>query len=562
VIEDTRIDSRYFAIRITKLKFKLDGKVVNYNCEAVVMSESVANGQINGTVKVSTTLSGETVSDVLAGTKDSFVSVLNSLGETNKDNNQVVTPTKYSIKFLDGGKISEQKLINEKSFDEKMGATTGLTSSEKSTIAKQISATQYDSSEKQIHVTSGSHILSIIDSVIVKSEYVSAALNKIMNASEESKSSGKVARRTLEWYSVNPVVTIAGTDPKTKDWAYEITYEISTYTIPYIRLATADVTSPYQGPFKRYEYWLTGGNSEIISYEQQYDNLYYVTEIMARKEAEAKEIKGERPVHVSNNVNADKTGIESKNFIYNAEAAAQLYSPGDATKVKLKIIGDPDYITSLIGVANNNNKDQDFQLSPLAGQKFIEIKFCMAEDYGSNGLMDVSGNIQFYGTATIKEKLKIDGVVYRILKVDSMFSKGLFSQVLDLTLVDQTVLTVNNSTGKSNSSSQQSDPNQKYGNDGVRAPTPYTAYNQNYGNEGRNNLTEITTGRIGLTTGAGSDSRIPASMLGKSSTAEMTPIIRSPLANNGQNYKDKPGPLDDSSLPKINPKTLLPITGR
>jgi len=559
VIQDTRIDSRYFAIRITKLKFKLDGKIVNYNCEAVVVSESVANGQINGTVKASTTLSGKTVYDVLAGPKDSLVSVLNSMGETNKDNNQVVKPTKYSIKFLDDGKISKQELINEKSFDEKLGATTGLTSSEKSTIAKQISATQYDNTKALIHVTAGKHILSIIDSIIVKSNYVSSALNKIMSASIESKASGQLAKTPLEWYSVNPVVKIAGTDPKTKDWAYEITYEISTFTIPYIRLATADVTSPYQGPFKRYEYWLTGKNSEILSYEQQYDNLYYMSQIMAKNEADEKEAKGERPVHPSNGVNADKTGNEVKNFVYNADAAAQLYSPGDAAKAKLRIIGDPDYITSLIGVANKNKKEQDFQLSPLSGQKFIEIKFCMAEDYGSNGLMDVSGNIQFYGTAAIKEKLKIDGAVYRIIKVDSVFSRGLFSQTLDLVLIDQTILTVKNTpSSKSSSSSQQSTVNQNYGNEGRTSPPP----NQNYGNEGNAYKKEVTTGRIGLTNGAGADSRIPASMLGKSSTAEMTPAATELVTNTGTTDKQKPAVLDDASLPKINPKTLLPITGR
>jgi hypothetical protein len=516
------------------------------------MSESVANGQINGTVKTTTTLSGNTVYDALAGPKkDSLVSVLNSVGETNKDNKQLVKPTKYSIKFLDGGKISGQKLINEKSFDEKLGPTSGLTSSEKSTIAKQISATQYDN-KGQIQVTAGAHILSIIDSIIIKSDYVSSALNTIMNASTESKATGQLARRTLEWYSVNPVVKIAGTDPKTNDWAYEVTYEIRTYEIPYIRLSTAAVTSPYQGPFKRYEYWLTGKNSEIISYEQQYDNLYYMSQVMARNESDNQEVKGERPVHATNSVNADKTGIEEKNFVYNADAAAQLYSPGDAARAKLRIIGDPDYITSLIGVANDNKKEQDFQLSPLRGQKFIEIKFCMAEDYGSNGLMDVSGNIQFYGTAAIKEKLKIDGAVYRIIKVDSLFSKGLFSQTLDLVLIDQTVLTVKNITNKSEPS-KPSTIKQNYSNEGRTSLPP----KQNYSNEGRSSVKPV-----GLTTGNPSGDRIPAGMRGKSTLAEMAPAATALVTNKGTTNKGTTSTSDDASTPKINPKTLLPIVGR
>lgn len=549
IIEDTRIDSRYFAIRITKLKFKLDGKAVNYNVEAVVMSESVANGQINGTVKTATTLSGKTVYSALADPKNSksLVSVLNAVGETNKDNKQVVTPTKYSIEFLDNGEISKQELINEKSYDEKLGATFGAKTSEKSTIAAQLNATQYDNATGEIQVTPGSHILSIIDSIIVKSDYVSSALSMIMDASVESKASGQLSEsKPLKWYSVNPVVKIAGTDPKTNDWAYEITFQISTYTIPYIRLATANVTSPYQGPFKRYEYWLTGKNSEILSYEQQYDNLYYMSQIMARNASDEQRPNGERPTHPENAVSADKTGIEGKNFVYNADAAAQLYSPGDSARAKLRIIGDPDYITSLIGVNSDKSKERDFQLSPLNGQKFIEIKFCMAEDYGSDGLLDVSGNIQFYGTATIKEKLKIDGAVYRIIKVDSVFSRGLFSQTLDLVLVDQTVLTIKNDAGES------STDNKNYSSEGRTAPLP----GQNYGNEGR------AYQKIGATTGNPSGARIPASMRNKSTTAEMVPAAVGVVTNTGTTNKTSLVTAPDANLPRINPKTLLPIAGR
>jgi hypothetical protein len=145
------------------------------------------------------------------------------------------------------------------------------------------------------------------------------------------------------------------------------------------------------------------------------------------------------------------------------------------------------------------------------------------------------------------------------VKVDSMFSKGLFSQTLSLILVDQTVLTVNNtpSTVNKNSSNSSLSSNQNSNNEGRSASPP----KQLYSNEGRNNLREITAGRIGLTTGAGADSRIPASMLGKSNTAEMVPVPAR-VINTGIDNTQTPARLDDAKLPKINPKTLLPIAGR
>lgn len=456
IVNTSTIPSRHFAIKITKLKFKLDGKAVSYNCDAVVLSEAIANGQIHGIIPASASLVGSTIYEVLAKKENdkSLVSILNSLGETNKDNNQLIKPAKYSIEFLDedknvvvGGEIDRKNLISDEQFDQKMAGTFNARSRESVTIASQLGATQYDG-KSTIQLTAGQTILTVIDNIITKSEYISEALDRISTASTESRTLNNPVRKELVWFSVNPVITIMGTDAKRKDWAYEVKYQIQPYSVPYIRLATADSVSAYQGPFKQYDYWLTGLNSEILSYEQQYDNLYYVTTVMAQNkilEGQAGNT-GEAPQAPQNSQGQSSVGTEGKNLQYNQNAAAQIYSPGDSAKAKIRIIGDPDYIVTTVGVNLKKNDaaeiDQSisFKLSPLDGQKFIEINFGMSSDYKDDGLMDISGAIQFYGNSAIKEKMKIKGVVYRIIRVDSTFSKGVFSQVLDLVLVDQTVL--------------------------------------------------------------------------------------------------------------------------
>lgn len=472
-----QLPERYFLIRMTKVKFKLDGRMVTYNCEAVVMSESIANGQVNGILKSSTTLNGSTVWDVLANesNKNSLVSVLNSTSAAEKDSGKVTIPTKYSIEFLDDGDksvgkdsvIGKAKLVNDAVFDNTIATTFKVSDSEKSTIAAQFKAVTIDGSKVSIPQTYGQTLLTVIDNIITKSEYISAALNQIATVGADTKTKPTEPQQ-LKWYSVNPVITAKGFDTQTNNWAYEIKLQIKPYTVPYLRSVTATRVSTYSGPSKKYDYWLTGTNSEIISYEQQYDNLFYVMTAASNLPPQQQPPKtGSAPVVVQNATNGDSSGSQNKQFEFNKEVAAQMYSPGDQSTVKIRILGDPDYIMSSTGVnyaptIGKNNVGID----PLKGQVFIEIKFLMATDYGDNGLLNVSNNIQFYSDKDeVISRLGITGVVYKIYRVDSVFSKGTFTQTLTGVLVDQQLLSKNKNskTVTSNSSEQRSEPTNSAG---------------------------------------------------------------------------------------------------
>lgn len=487
VISDNAIEQRYFAIKITKMKFKLDGKIVKYNCDAVVMSEAIANGQVNGTLPSGTTLEGKTVGEVLADAtkKHSLVSVLNSLNATAKDNKQIEKPIKYKIEFLDD-KIKNQALISDEAFNAKISKTFGAKTTESTTIKDQLKATSFDPTKHSIQLTAGQSILTIIDNIITKSEYVTGALNQINTADDVGKNKSRTPKK-LSWYSVNPVVTVTGTDKITNDWTYEIKFQIAAYEVPYARIYTATAVSTYPGPIKRYEYWLKGLNSEILSYEQQYDNLYYVATIAAMNEVKEREKNmGVAQVHTQGKTGGDSTGSEGKNMQYSQDAVAQLYSPADTTKIKMKIMGDPDYISSMLGVNNSGTASRTFQLNPLQGQKFIEIDFGMGSEYLDDGLLDIGGSIQFYGVNTIKNDLKISGVVYRILAVESNFVKGAFTQTLELYMVDQTALLMPTKgieearpTPTSSTQSPTSGSNTNYSNEGRTKPRPSSANDDN-----------------------------------------------------------------------------------
>jgi hypothetical protein len=73
-------------------------------------------------------------------------------------------------------------------------------------------------------------------------------------------------------------------------------------------------------------------------------------------------------------------------------------------------------------------EDDGFTISPRGGQVFIRINFNEPDDYDNEtGTQVINNKIQFYNSPS-----KTDGVLYMVNAVTSNFTKGKFSQELDL----------------------------------------------------------------------------------------------------------------------------------
>ena len=143
--------------------------------------------------------------------------------------------------------------------------------------------------------------------------------------------------------------------------------------------------------------------------------------------------------------NSPATGSKLENGSQvNESVRAVIYSPADQATARMKILGDPDYIMTVVGVnqnigegANNSAKaiyGPDNSINPFGGQVFIQIMFNMTTDYQNNGVMDISDKIQFYDTNLVSDS-GIKGIVYQVRELESYFNKGSFTQVLELNLV-------------------------------------------------------------------------------------------------------------------------------
>jgi hypothetical protein len=113
----------------------------------------------------------------------------------------------------------------------------------------------------------------------------------------------------------------------------------------------------------------------------------------------------------------------------------------------------------------------------------------MGDDYKDDGTLDINGNIQFYGTETMRTQLRVDGVVYKVYRVDSVFSRGAFTQTLECYLVDQTQLTFPVGDGRGGAVSDS----RPRGSDGEAAPNP----NKTAGTLARTGVAQNMVGRQG-----------------------------------------------------------------
>ena len=456
--DPTAVSERHLPITIKDIKFKLDEKATIYTIEALNTSEQGTFQKSNGIVEQQVSVSGSTVSDALLGGVGSkgLLQVINTINQDKVDKNKIVTiPNEYTIEFV--GKdnpIAKSKLIDDKSFESRISKISSVASTNQSNIKASYKAVTVNTSARSLSIAAGTPILQAIDNIIVKSDFISSSLNKVNTGSPESKTVSNAPTKPLQWYSVNPIVTFKGMDPKTNTWAYKINYQISVYNVSYIRSPYVSSKIKYPGPYKYYGYYLTGENTEILEYEQTYNNLYQLTigKSTSSNELTPNDIKGVSGARISSQPsNSSPVGGKlNKGSEINESVKASLNSPADQSNAKIKILGDPDYIVSSVGVNQNvgqsasasatNFYGPDNSINPFSGQVFIQIMFNATSDYQNNGVMDISDKIQFYDTKRGAKEIEasgIKGIVYTLQYVESTFSKGSFTQVLNCVIVPE-----------------------------------------------------------------------------------------------------------------------------
>jgi len=450
---------RFFPILIGKATYKLDGRAVTYNIEALSLNLQAAFGAKRGLIRKQTNIVANTVGEALQADEKStnssrgLMQILNEQELEERDGKLISEPTKYSIEWNLKETIKTEKLNNDKEFLNQLAAMPGVNRTGDSNAKTSENAQTIPTGKQVIPIAAGTSILSVIDNIITKSEYISKAMIAENDAAIETATKKNQSVLELNWFTVNPIVTPIKFDSKTNDWAYDIKYQIQEYKIPYLRFLYKASSPRYYGPHKEYNFFLTGQNTEVISYEQNYDNQFYIIAAMSTSnEIDVTKSVGTVPIKPQATSGKSPTlGKQNKGSEINNNYRATVASVADQAIATVKIIGDPDYLMQNVSAApkftsSNFQKmygGDGYSINPYGGQIFFEIIFRLAEDYADDGLLDVNDQIKFYSTFDASQS-KIKGVVYRLIKVKNTFSKGTFTQEIEGILVQENQLNLDN----------------------------------------------------------------------------------------------------------------------
>ena len=444
-ISPNSIFERSFPILLNKFTFRLDNKMVIYNATGKLLPMEASSSQ-RGVLSSSITLKASTVEEALVGSTNktgnkTIIGLCQAVNEAQQKlvaENKIERADKISVEFTDDT-IARASIGAYYKPATPMTQVSGTAQSNVKTSESNRGGV-IDTSMRGLTIPTGQSFLQTIEQVISSSSYITNKLTSIdLEETQHDNQCGpdyiEEQGNKLAWFNITPRIEMLGWDNKRHTHAYHMTYVINRYEIPYIRSLYVKNSSPYYGPHKIYEYWYTGKNKEIISYEQDYNTLYYVMGALSSDAPATGNSQGAPIAFKAGGTNAENTTRVSGTDGQIASVKSFLYSPADAAGARIKILGDPDYLMTAIDgqiVASINKAyGKDLTINPNSGQVFIEIGFKQVDDYNpSDGLLTTNNSILFWDYPKAIAAKTEGRMIFQVIKVTSEFNRGIFTQEL------------------------------------------------------------------------------------------------------------------------------------
>jgi hypothetical protein len=279
-------------------------------------------------------------------------------------------------------------------------------------------------------VSAGTQIVQLIDQIMRSSSYITNQQKGYYDQNGKwipNPSANK--NSTTAWYKISVGGQALKYDSVRRDFAYRIIFTVSPYAInqmasPYFN------DSRYRGAHKAFNYWFTGLNTQILNYEQEYNQAYYTT-LSGNPNALAVPPPAGRDQFKAAYMAVPEQRTQGQANYTNDpsdSASAFLYSVADFSEVRLKIVGDPAWMQQ--GEVANGVNARAFEYRPFnpdgginydSQQVTFNVSFNRPTDYNLNtGIMN-----QNSGTGAPKETL-----TFIAKSCKNVFSKGSFTQEL------------------------------------------------------------------------------------------------------------------------------------
>ena len=280
-------------------------------------------------------------------------------------------------------------------------------------------------------IQAGTQIVQLIDQIMRGSDYIRLQANTTVNSvTQQPEPSNGTGTGIVTWYNITVQATSLGWDTVRRDFAYRMKFLITPYAIT--KMASEYFPdSRYRGSHKSYNYWFTGKNSQILSFEQKYDHLYRLIlsgEGVAQQQNQITTKYRDQYTKTPLPTTTEKTGQQTGTYTNQASdsAADFLYSSTDYAIAKVRIVGDPAWMQQ--GTITTGVGPQTFTFSPFNDDGSInydsqminfDINWNQPQDYDfDTGIMNVNDT---QGRPRTNN-------TYIATECHSFFSKGKFEQ--------------------------------------------------------------------------------------------------------------------------------------
>ena len=292
-------------------------------------------------------------------------------------------------------------------------------------------------------VSAGSQIIQVIDNVMRVSSYItdqqivqiSPVPDPITGVQKQVASPG--TGRPPAWYKISVSTEPLGIDNIINDFAYRMRFIVSPYE-PAQLISQYFPDSKYRGVHKSYQYWFTGNNTQILSYEQKYDNAYRIA-LSGIGENLKKSLKTDfrdqnRKIYVATSENHAQ-GAKDYTNEPGDNAASFLYDPKSLSTVKMRIVGDPAWLQQ--GECGLGVSARTFNFAPFTPDGTINFDAsAIMFDVSFNQPVDYDFNTGIMNTNTMnRQGLPQEHYTFTAIECKSIFSKGKFEQELTGKLV-------------------------------------------------------------------------------------------------------------------------------
>lgn len=456
--EPVPLSAKYIPFKFRNITTKAATGAVEYQCDAIPINHLEAMSQKRASVKYQVEVNGKTLNDLFngnlvessgpGGVKTVKKGLIESINKYYRDlaspsyvdptgkkrEGQVIRyPDQYEVKFLGGiGNFNIK--------------APGTTKKNRTGMADPTFPTLLDSSRNQVQkerltfsVNAGTQIQQFIDLAVRSSEYITKQQRKRIDPNTR-KVEDQDSNNFLQWYRITSTSEPTFYDDLRKDYAYNITYYVAPSSVSEVK-SSFFPSKPFNGCHKRYNYWFTGENTEILSYEVDFNAIYYVSsspDVIPDTSTTGVTGVGE----TTNPGPPDQSILGGSDLSSDpaARAASVLYSPTDYATVRMSILGDPDYIQQgdvfwrSTGVQNDiPGYLPDGSLDYDSGEILFEIYYKTIEDYDEvTGVAKTEPVIlksqEDVENTTTESGTAYKGLIYQVTEVTNKFSKGVFTQ--------------------------------------------------------------------------------------------------------------------------------------